>query len=107
MLVKGEAVYQKVAKDNFMIEFLTPEDVDKFPRPRVMNTHLPASHLPKEILEKRRKIILVQRNPKDITVSAFHHENKFSDPGRQHTWDEYLYFWTTNQGIINAYTNEM
>ena len=107
MLVKGEAMYQNVAKENFMIEFFTSEDLDKLPRPRVMNTHIPASHLPKAMLDQRRKMIFVQRNPKDIVVSAFHHENNLSDPGLQHTWDEYLYFWTTNQGNIYAYSNDI
>ena len=107
MLVKGEAVYQKVAKENVMIEFFTSEDLEKLPRPRVMNTHIPASHLPKAMLDQRRKLIFVQRNPKDIVVSAFHHENNLSDSGLQHTWDQYLYFWTTNQGNIYAYSNDI
>ena len=44
-------------------------------RPRLMKTHLPVSLAPQEIFTKKRRNIVVVRNPKDTAVSAhaFYH----------------------------------
>ena len=43
------------------------------PSPRLLNSHLVTSCLPKQIVSKKIKIIHVLRNPKDVAVSAYHH----------------------------------
>ncbi|XP_013116936.2 luciferin sulfotransferase [Stomoxys calcitrans] len=40
--------------------------------PRVLKSHLPAHLIPKQIWEKKNKIIYCARNPKDTAVSYFH-----------------------------------
>ncbi|XP_048731186.2 3-beta-hydroxysteroid sulfotransferase-like [Ostrea edulis] len=43
---------------------------------RVYTSHLYPRHLPKQFMEKRCKIILVYRNPKDVAVSYFKYSKK-------------------------------
>jgi hypothetical protein len=38
---------------------------------RVYTSHLYPRHMPKKFMEKRSKIVLVYRNPKDVAVSLF------------------------------------
>ncbi|XP_065360809.1 luciferin sulfotransferase-like isoform X1 [Calliphora vicina] len=48
------------------------ESADKASSPRVLKSHLPAHLIPKQIWEKKSKIIYCARNPKDMVVSYFH-----------------------------------
>merc|ERR1719239_816062 len=41
--------------------------------PRWLNTHLPYRYVPKQAFEKKIKMVIVNRNPKDQMVSMFHH----------------------------------
>ncbi|KAM4770935.1 sulfotransferase 6B1-like [Rhinophrynus dorsalis] len=58
-----------------MIEFGKPEKVQKLkesPSPRVFSSHLLYDEVPKSFFEKKVKILLILRNPKDTAVSYFH-----------------------------------
>lgn len=73
----------------FMMLANVPEDkLETFPSPRILNTHFPFRMLPEQMKEKKTKIILLLRNPKDTVVSFYHHhrgvklydyDGKFSD----------------------------
>ena len=43
--------------------------VDNLKSPRVIKTHLAMEMLPKEVMEKRVKLIYVARNPRDVVIS--------------------------------------
>jgi len=62
------------------------------PSPRILGTHLPVRWLPKEVLEKKIKIVLCNRNPKDQIVSMFYHLTKMRG---ELGWDGDFasYFW--------------
>ena len=49
------------------------EQVNSLASPRVIKTHLAADMLPKEVIEKKVKLIYVTRNPRDAVVSFFNH----------------------------------
>ncbi|XP_011496975.1 PREDICTED: sulfotransferase family cytosolic 1B member 1-like [Ceratosolen solmsi marchali] len=55
------------------------ETVEKLPSPRYIKTHLPLDLLPKQLFEKKPKIIYITRNPKDMCVSFFHYCRLFHD----------------------------
>ncbi|XP_002739100.1 sulfotransferase 1C4-like [Saccoglossus kowalevskii] len=61
-----------------VVGFGLPEgfDLNTTESPRVMASHLHAKYLPKQIEEKKPKVIYVTRNPKDVAVSCFHFVQK-------------------------------
>ncbi|XP_060065089.1 sulfotransferase 1C2-like [Ylistrum balloti] len=73
MLLKGSAEYDKTVKEENMLDFHFPSEFDDLKSPRVFNSHFTWRHLPREVHEKKCKIIFLQRNPKDTAVSYFHH----------------------------------
>lgn len=56
-----------------MIEATSTENTEKLPSPRILNTHLKVKYIPKVVLEKRLKMVLLLRNPKDVVVSFYNH----------------------------------
>ncbi|XP_059169969.1 sulfotransferase 1C4-like [Physella acuta] len=59
--------------------------------PRVIKTHLPSKLAPAEIHEKKPKVILFFRNPKDLCVSYFHFYKSSSSFGDfKGDWSEFL-----------------
>uniref|UniRef100_A0A4W3GY40 Sulfotransferase n=2 Tax=Callorhinchus milii TaxID=7868 RepID=A0A4W3GY40_CALMI len=52
-----------------------PSNFQLRPSPRLNVTHLPYHLVPKELKEKKGKVIYVARNPKDVIVSSYHFHN--------------------------------
>ena len=73
MLKKGSVEYETHPKEYVFLDFRSPEQIADVPSPRIINSHFPVKHTPKGIFEKKNKIVHVQRNPKDIFVSLYHH----------------------------------
>ena len=74
MLLHGKAELSRHGKElGGMIDFIPEILLDSLPSPRVLNSHLMYAQLPKEIVEKKTKIILTVRNPKDTVVSFYNH----------------------------------
>ncbi|CAL1686316.1 unnamed protein product [Lasius platythorax] len=49
------------------------ENITKMPRPRYIKSHLPWDLLPRQLREKKPKIMYVARDPKDTCVSYYHY----------------------------------
>lgn len=77
MLQAGKADYDRRTKDLAMLEATEIERTQKAPSPRVMDTHLPVQMLPRQVKEKRVKIVHVYRNPKDVVVSLYFHTKQY------------------------------
>ncbi|KAL3842283.1 hypothetical protein ACJMK2_020314 [Sinanodonta woodiana] len=73
MLRKGKAEYDTKIKVTAMLEFTSKDQIEALESPRNLNTHFPLRMLPKDLLDKKRKILHVMRNPKDVAVSMYHH----------------------------------
>lgn len=73
MLRKGNAEYEKDVKEVAFLDFRSLEQIQDLPSPRVLNCHYPLRNIPKQIFEKGTPIVHVQRNPKDVFVSYYHH----------------------------------
>ena len=74
MLLRGGA--EHVDGQGGLLESAFLKVLKKRPSPRILNTHLPYKFIPKQAFEKKIKIILLHRNPKDAMVSFYHHLNQ-------------------------------
>ncbi|KAK6181394.1 hypothetical protein SNE40_009252 [Patella caerulea] len=73
-MLRGQTTeYHKQIKEQQMLEAANVDRINTEPPPRVLNSHLWPRHLPKQIFEKKTKIIYLIRNPKDTAVSMFFH----------------------------------
>ena len=90
MLLNQSADRINIIKETVMLEAIAQENFDKLASPRIINTHLPLSMLPKDILKHKPKIIFMQRNPKDICVSYYNHHFKLVEYEYNGKWENYL-----------------
>ncbi|KAG7471713.1 sulfotransferase 6B1 [Solea senegalensis] len=61
-----------------LLEFSAPDCMklmDEMPSPRLLGTHLHPDNIPNSFKEKKTKMLVVFRNPKDTLVSFFHFTN--------------------------------
>lgn len=75
--------------------------------PRLLKTHLGLNFLPREIEEKRPKIIYVARNPKDVTVSCFHFTALCNNCKTSDDWPSFLdtFYRETGTSMHNGHTH--
>jgi hypothetical protein len=91
MLCNGKAETVPTIKQMNMIEAISSDDLTSLASPRVLNTHFRFNDLPKDMVRKKTKIVLVHRNPKDVAVSHFHHHIKLKSLYNYNgTWSEWL-----------------
>lgn len=91
MLIKGKPEYHHKSKESCMLEFHLADEFKTIKKPRIFNTHMTPKCLPQKILDKKCKIIYLQRNPKDIITSTYHHMKQTTlslDPST--TWSHFL-----------------
>ncbi|XP_076463358.1 sulfotransferase 1B1-like [Babylonia areolata] len=70
MLMENTAEYVGSLNDDLM-DWKPPESLIPPGKPRVLVTYLRFEHLPKQVLEKKVKVVYSYRNPKDSWVSYF------------------------------------
>ncbi|XP_059146826.1 sulfotransferase 6B1-like [Physella acuta] len=73
MMVKKCAVPSKLGKGTAFLEASPMNLLENTPSPRVLNSHLWWDYLPRQLSEKKTKLVLTYRNPKDTAVSYYHH----------------------------------
>lgn len=60
-------------------------------KPRAFITHLPFRFLPRDVVNKKVKVVYQNRNPKDIFVSLFNHVTKTKPPiGYEGSWEQFF-----------------
>ncbi|KAL4228283.1 hypothetical protein ACF0H5_013714 [Mactra antiquata] len=90
MLQRGSAETIPQVKQDCFIEFLSPTQLDAIPSPRVLNSHIWFDKIPTAMIEKKTKIVVCHRNPKDVAVSLYHHhfglKNHYDYDGKWENW---------------------
>ncbi|KAM8953008.1 amine sulfotransferase-like [Pelodytes ibericus] len=71
-------------------------DYDNRPSPRLFTTHLPYYLMPKDLRNRKSKIIYVSRNPKDVLVS-YYHFYKLLGKIQKPSWEEFFYRFTAEK----------
>ncbi|WAR01307.1 ST1B1-like protein [Mya arenaria] len=91
MLIAGNADTVQGIKQYNMLEAVTHERLASMPSPRVLNTHAFFDDLPKDMINRKCKIVLLVRNPKDIAVSGYNHHYGLTGSYDYHgKWENYL-----------------
>ncbi|XP_077342482.1 sulfotransferase 6B1-like [Lithobates pipiens] len=89
-----------------MLEFGKPEKYEYLsqqPSPRVLATHIPCEDIPKNFFEKKTKVLLILRNPKDTAVSYYHFTNKNPTLPTYESWDLFYKDYITGNVIYGSY----
>ncbi|XP_031843273.1 sulfotransferase 2 [Nomia melanderi] len=77
------------------------KNVENMQRPRYIKTHLPLELLPRQIHEKKPKIVYVSRNPKDTCVSFYHYCRTFH--GMNGSFDDFAELFLTGNSPMGSY----
>lgn len=100
MLYRQKAEFVEGLKDDTMIECISKEKFDFLPSPRILNSHLYFSMLPKDFIKRKGKIVYTVRNPKDVAVSYFHHHRNILMYEYSGSWESYLKRFLIGDGKI-------
>ncbi|CAG5129583.1 unnamed protein product [Candidula unifasciata] len=73
MIVEGKPIQSELGKGISFLEFASREMIEDLPSRRILNTHLWLDYLPRQVKEKKTKIVFTVRNPKDTAVSFYNH----------------------------------
>lgn len=85
-----------------IVDLIPREVVQTFPSPRVIVTHRRPQHLPVDVANRRGKLILLYRNPKDTAVSHFHHLKAWYTQGNATlSWNCFIDSWLNGMGMCN------
>ncbi|XP_046559739.1 sulfotransferase 1B1-like [Haliotis rubra] len=71
MLLNGVIETIPDRKESLHLEQASQEELDKFPSPRVLSSHLLFEELPREVIDRKTKIVYLIRDPKDALVSWY------------------------------------
>lgn len=90
MLLHQSTDYNLVHPKNSFLEVLIDKNKDQ-ESPRLFFTHLPFRYLPEQLRSGNGRIILVQRNPKDLHVSYYNfNKGKENTMGKEKTWNDFF-----------------
>ena len=89
MLQNGQAETIPKSKVCNMLEHTT-FSLSGMDSPRILNSHLKMPLLPKQLFEKRCKVVHVLRDPKDLITSWYHHCKGIRDYKYDGTFADFL-----------------
>lgn len=105
MLYKQKAELLDKTKEEWMMECVSKEKYDNMESPRILNTHIHFSMLPKDLLRRKCKLVYTTRNPKDVAVSFYHHHYNILIYGYNGSWDSYIKRFLDGNGKHNIQQN--
>ncbi|XP_033873778.3 sulfotransferase 6B1-like [Acipenser ruthenus] len=88
------------------LEFTNPEKLkllSTLPSTRILGTHMNTNNIPVSFFEKKSKILVVLRNPKDTAVSYFHFYNKNPVLPAFDSWDKFFSQYMSGEVMWGSY----
>ncbi|KAJ6664606.1 hypothetical protein lerEdw1_006179 [Lerista edwardsae] len=104
---------QQKEKELAVFPYLEFGDPDKFermkqlPSRRIIKTHLAPKKIPKSIFQKKAKILVLFRNPKDTAVSYFHFAKGMKLCPDEETWDDFFPDYITGNVSYGLYLDHI
>ncbi|CAL1534495.1 unnamed protein product [Lymnaea stagnalis] len=80
MLKKQQVQFTDGNIGGFFLDKTPTGRIDALPSPRLVYTHVPFRYIPRQALEKKIKIVYLDRNPKDVLVSYYNFMQKRPEP---------------------------
>ncbi|KAM3931926.1 sulfotransferase 6B1-like [Leptodactylus fuscus] len=93
-----------------MLEFGKPEkyeDLKQKPSPRLIASHISYENTPKSFFEKKTKILVILRNPKDAAVSYYHFTNNNPVLPTYSSWDLFFKDFISGDVMYGSYFDYM
>ncbi|XP_075718970.1 sulfotransferase 6B1 [Rhinoderma darwinii] len=92
-----------------LIEFKPPDKFEKLklePSPRVLGTHMHYDDIPQSFFDKKVKMLVVFRNPKDTAVSLFHFYNNNPILPSYNSWDDFFPDFMAGKVVWGSYFDQ-
>ncbi|XP_063773962.1 sulfotransferase 6B1-like isoform X2 [Pseudophryne corroboree] len=89
-----------------LIEFRAANKLERLkaePSPRALGTHLNYDYIPQSFFEKKVKMLVVFRNPKDTAASLFHFYNNNPMLPTYNSWDDFFPDFMAGKVIFGSY----
>ena len=90
MLCNGNTETIPGSKVANMPDVASRDKLQELKSPRVLNTHLNWKYLPREMKEKKCRIVFPLRNPKDMITSSFYHSRGVAAFKYDGKWENFL-----------------
>ena len=71
MLTLGSSSLEVGEKQTWQFELNTKEHLDLLPSPRILTSHLSLAQLPRDVVKRGTRLVLITRHPKDVAVSYY------------------------------------
>uniref|UniRef100_A0A0B6ZC73 Sulfotransferase domain-containing protein n=2 Tax=Arion vulgaris TaxID=1028688 RepID=A0A0B6ZC73_9EUPU len=98
ILLAGTTDLQMIEKDDGMMEYTIPEELERTPSPRSLNTHYHFEMLPASLFRKKCRIVYITRDPKDVAVSYYNHHRKLAELYQyEGEWKDYFPLFLSGQ----------
>ncbi|MGH0141543.1 UNVERIFIED_CONTAM: hypothetical protein FKN15_006124 [Acipenser sinensis] len=85
------------------VRLATAGDLSKLPSQRIMGTHVHPKDIPASFFEKKTKVLVIFRNPKDTAVSYFHFYNKNPALPTFDSWDKFFSQYMSGEVMLGSY----
>ncbi|XP_012940142.1 sulfotransferase 6B1-like [Aplysia californica] len=103
MMLQGEAKLSDKTKMQSFIDVVNPTKLETLPSPRILNSHVLFEDMPRQVAEKKTKIILTVRNPKDTAASFYNHHAKIPEYTYDGTFNKWFPLYLSGRVDYGSY----
>ncbi|XP_035826897.1 sulfotransferase 6B1-like [Aplysia californica] len=98
MMLQGEAKLSLRNKQQTFVDVVNPTKLATLPSPRVLNSHVHFQDMPRQVVEKKTKMVLTIRNPKDTAASFYNHHRTIARYGYDGPFNKWFPLYLNGRG---------